>query len=329
VWRLIRFRHWVWLASTYTILMAGYLLPLLPGLVMRAYFDALTGEAPAGPGVWELSALLLAVGLAQVVHGVADACAENAVGLITATLLRRNLLERILELPAARAVPRSLGEAVSRFRDDVTEVSRFIAWTADQIGQVAVLIVAVVVLARVNPLITVAVFLPLAAVLLLIQVATERIQRYRRANQESIGGVTDLLGEIFGAVDAVKVAGAEERVVAHLRTRNEVRRKARLADVLINQLLGSVSANVGHLGTGLVLLLSAQGMRTGSFTVGDFALFVAYLGHLSLTTSFFSELARQIKQQGISYERLFALLQGAPPERLVAHHPLYLRGPLP
>jgi ATP-binding cassette subfamily B protein len=196
-------------------------------------------------------------------------------------------------------------------------------------GQVALVVLTVAVLASVNPLLTLAVFVPLAAVLVLIQLATERIQTYRRANQEAIGGVTDLLGEIFGAVNAVKVAGAEESVVAHLRARNEVRRKAALADVLLNQVLGSVSWNAGHLGTGLVLLLAGQAMRTGRFTVGDFALFVSYLGHLAQSTGLFSELARQYKQQGVSYERLFALLQGGPPQRLVAHHPLYLRGPLP
>jgi ATP-binding cassette, subfamily B, bacterial len=329
IWRLIRYRPGVWLASTYGILMAGYLLPLLPGLIIRAFFDTLTGEAPARLGLWELSALMLAAGVAHIVHGVGTAIAENGLNLIHATLVQRNLLERILDLPAARAVPQSPGEAVSRLRDDVTAVTRFVAWMADPIGQVALVVIAVAVLATVNPLLTLAVFLPLAAVLVMIQLATERIQAYRRANQEAIGGVTDLLGEIFGAVNAVKVAGAEERVVEHLRARNEVRRKAALADVLFNQLLGSVSWNAGHLGTGLVLLLAGQAMQTGRFTVGDFALFASYLGHLAQSTGLFSELARQYKQQGVSYERLFALLQGAPPQRLVAHHPLHLRGPLP
>ena len=139
---------------------------------------------------------------------------------------------------AARALPRSPGEAVSRFRDDVTAVARFVAWVADPIGQVVMVAVAVAVLAAVNPLLTVGVFVPLAAVVLLIRWASERVAQYRRANQEAIGGVTDLLGEIFGAVNAVKVAGAENQVVHHLRVRNEARRKAMLADTLFNQVFG-------------------------------------------------------------------------------------------
>ena len=53
VWRLICYRPGIWLASSYGIIMAAYLVPLLPGLIIRAFFDALTGEAPAGIGVWE------------------------------------------------------------------------------------------------------------------------------------------------------------------------------------------------------------------------------------------------------------------------------------
>ena len=42
-------------------------------------------------------------------------------------LLRKNLFEHILQRPGARAVPGSPGEAISRFRDDVAEISNFMA----------------------------------------------------------------------------------------------------------------------------------------------------------------------------------------------------------
>ena len=54
-------------------------------------------------------------------------------------------------------------------------------------------------------------FVPLVAVLTVVNTASKRIQRYRKANQEAIGEVTGLLGEVFGAVQAVKVADAEDR----------------------------------------------------------------------------------------------------------------------
>ena len=45
---------------------------------------------------------------------------------------------------------------------------------------------------------------------------------------QATGGITDLLGEMFGAVQAIKVASAEGRVLARFRRLNDVRRKAAL-----------------------------------------------------------------------------------------------------
>ena len=325
VWRLLRYRPLLWLASTYSIIMAGYLVPLLPGLILREFFNALSGDQPARFDLMTLVALMIAAGLAQGLHGLGCAIFENGINLLHAALVQRNVFERILELPAARAVPQSPGEAVSRFRDDAAVLAKFVAWMADPIGQAALTVIATAILIRVSPLLTVAVFLPVAIVLGLIEIGTKRIQRYRRANQEAIGGVTDLLGEIFGAVNAVNVAGAEESVVDHLRVRNEVRRKAALAEVLLTQLFDSATKNTTHLGTGLVLLLAGQSMKAGTFTVGDFALFISYLGHFAQFAGLVSELSRQYKQQAPSYSRLVELMGGGDPRRLVAHRPLHIR----
>jgi ATP-binding cassette subfamily B protein len=70
-------------------------------------------------------------------------------------------------------------------------------------------------------------------------------------------------------------------------------------------------------------------MRSGSFTVGDFALFVYYLGFLTSFTTEFGSFLAHYKQTDVAFERLTEALQGAPPETLVAHQPLYLKGALP
>jgi ATP-binding cassette subfamily B protein len=325
VWRLIRYRPLLWLASTWSIVMAGYLVPLLPGLILREFFNTLTGESPARFDVPTLCALMASAGVAQIVHGLGCAVFENGTIRASGALVQRNVFERILQLPAARAVPQSPGEAVSRFRDDTAVIGKYIAWMADPIGQVLLTVIAVAILVRINPFLTAAVFLPVVLVLGLIEIGTARIQRYRRAQQEAIGGVTDLLGEIFGALNAVKAAGAEDRVVDHLRVRNETRRRATLAETLLTQLLDSVTKNTTHLGTGLVLLLAGQSLRTGTFTVGDFALFVSYLGHFAQFAGLVSELSRQYKQQVPSYGRMVELLQGGDARQVVAHRSLHLR----
>ncbi len=329
IWRLATFRPLLYLLSGLLASFMFYVFPLVPGLIVREFFDRLTGDARVGLGPWTLIALLIGAALARAAFLVGAGWAELTLQLTVSALLRKNLLQRILQRPGARAVPASPGEAISRFRDDIQVIVGFLSWTLDPVGQAFVMIIGLSVLISIDPLLTVGVFVPLLLVLVVVNLASRRIHRYRRASQQSIGEVTGLLGEIFGAVQAVKVANAEQRVIEHFHTVNEARRKATLNDLLFTQLLGSVSQNAANIGTGAMLLLAAGSMRSGEFTVGDFALFVSYLGWLAQVTSMFGNFLTQYRQVGVSIDRLLALLPDAPRETLVQHGPVYLRRPLP
>ncbi len=108
-----------------------------------------------------------------------------------------------------------------------------------------------------------------------------------------------------------------------------MRRQTGLKDRLFTELLSSVFRNTATIGTGVILLLSAQGMRAGTFTVGDFALFVYYLGVVTGFTGLIGERWAWYKQVGVSVDRLLVLLPDAPPETLVKHSQVYMRGELP
>lgn len=63
-------------------------------------------------------------------------------------------------------------------------------------------------------------------------------------------------------------------------------------------------------GTGAILLVAAQAMMTGSFSVGDFALFVAYLGTVGEVIRTVGAVLAGAKQTTVSLARLAALLLG-------------------
>jgi len=327
--RLARFRTGLFLLSGFFASTTFYLFPLIPGLIVRRFFDVLTNNAPAQLSVATLLALLIATAGVRVAALLIGPAVEITVQLTVSALLRQNMLNHILKQPGARALPASAGEAISRFRDDVQYVVGFLTWTLDPVGQAAVFTVALLVLARVDPWITLIVFVPLLLVIITVQLASKRIQTNRRANQEAIGEVTGLLGEMFGAVQAVQSARAEDRVAAHFDTINEARRKAALTDLLFTNLLNSVSTNAATIGTGVLLLVGAQAMQQNRLSVGDFALFVSYLGWLTTVTSFVGHFFAQYRQMGVSRERLSELMADAPPAALAAHAPVYLRGTLP
>jgi ATP-binding cassette subfamily B protein len=59
-------------------------------------------------------------------------------------------------------------------------------------------------------------------------------------------------------------------------------------------------------------------------TLGDFALFVYYLGFVTEFTQFFGRFLAQYRQTGVSFERMTDLVNGLPPEQIVVHAPLDL-----
>jgi len=331
-WKIIRalagVEPLVFLAEGFGVFTSMYILTLVPGLILQRFFDDLSNSASAGANMWTLLGLLVGVAVVRTCTLVI-ASAEAVLHIHVEALMRRNVLRRILTHPGARSVPVSSGEAVSRLRDDMRAISMFLSWTFDPIGQALMLGVAIVILARIDPLLTLGVFLPLLLTVVLIVRMETRIVRFRKANQEAIGNVTGLLGEMFGAIQAVKAAGAENRVIAHFRAVNAARQKASINDVVFNTFLGTISRNLANVGTGILLLLAASKLRSGEFTVGDFTLFVSYLGGLSVAAGFIGQYLTQWRQVPVSVDRLTELLQGAPPSDLMAHGPTNLTGPLP
>lgn len=334
VLRLATYRPAFYVASALFVNLTIYLFPLLPGLVTRQIFNRLSGEAPVGGNLWTLLALLVGIAVARQVAQLCAGLAENGLFYYVDTLLRHNLLRRILAHPAAKAVPTSSSEAVSRFRDDVRAMSHFLSWTTDPIGQVVMLVLSMYILASISLVITLAVILPLVATFIVFNLVKRRIVSAQKANQEAIGAVTNLLGEMFGAVQAVKVAGSEHEVVEHFKSVNDVRRRASLRNVLLERFLETFSTNAANIGTGVLLLVSAQAMRTeagrtATFTVGDFTLFVSYLGSLTWMTTMFGHYLANYRRAGVSLTRLLELLPNAQPEALVGHHPVYFVGNYP
>jgi ATP-binding cassette subfamily B protein len=328
MWRMIRFRPWLYLTNgvLWTLI---HMAPLVPGLIARAFLDTLQPSTPVGWNAWSLIVLLLMVALARIVLIYAGIRVDVLHRFTMSTLLQRNLLATILARPGAQAVPESPGEAISRFRDDAEQAEDAISWTLDTIGQTLFALGAVIVLLTINVPITILVFGPLVGVVAVAYLARNRLEHYRAASRQATGQVTGLIGEMFGAVQAVQVAGAEAPVIAHFRALNETRRKAMLRDQLLSGVLDSIFANAVSLGTGLILILTAQAMRDRTFSVGDFALFVYYLTFVTDFTQWAGRFLAHYKQTSVAFARMTVLLQGAPPATLVAPTPLYLSGPLP
>lgn len=329
--RLIRFKLVLFVVAN-TLIIVSSSTPLLCGLVLREFFDTLTGDAAAARNIWLLVLLLFAVNLANTVFQMAYEFVSPLFANLSRALIRINLFKGILGNPAVRNGP-SPGDAINRITQDVSwfvlPIGRDKATST--LGFLVAIPLALVVMIRIDPVMTALALLPMILVPTLTWTMEERIRRYRAASREASGRVTGHLGELMGAVQAIQVAGTEDHVVDHLDALSATRRGAIVKEGVFDAAMGSMFDTVFTLSMGAVLLIGAQTMRSGDFSVGDFALFVLFLR--SLPISYFpiwvGTMIADFKRAGVSMGRIRELVPNEPAENLVRPRPLYLRGEPP
>ena len=301
----------------------------LAGFTYREVFNTLSGDSRFSFEIWQLLAVIVALSVGTVVRDLGAVVVTLVNQFFLGAILRISAFEYVLGLSGNRALPGSSGEAISRFRDDADTVAQYLMRFNFLVANIAFTAVAIFVMITISPLVSFGVFLPLLAVVLIVNLVTKRIRKLRQASREATGDVTGFISEIFGSVEAVKVANAERRVLLRFDALNELRRRATLKDTLLTQTLSGIFSNVGNLGTGLILVVAGQAISNGSITVGDLSLFVFYFGFIEWFSSEIGNAVTGYKQVGVSFDRMRELVPGARPSKLVESSPHYLFRALP
>ena len=312
--------------SLWTII---HLSPLIPGLIAREFFDALSGRSGTSFATNGLIMLLVLFAIARSALWMTAGFAETLSRFVMSGQIRRILLKTILGRPGAVALTTPVGETISRFRDDAYAAEDSVDWINDVIGTGLFALAALVIMARIDIWVTLVVFAPMLIIAAIARRASNALSERRAASSQATSDVTSAIGDIVGAALVLQVAGAEGRAVEHFRRLSERRRSAMLADRLLTQALEAITANTVSIGTGLVMLLAAGRLRDGSLSVGDFVLFISYLGYIAGFTDDLGRFLAHYQQTGVAFRRLRHIIGGESEATLVQHEPLYLRGSLP
>lgn len=301
-------------------------MPILVGLITARFFDELVdGITPNAVMVIVAATFAYAGGRSVIIFlGMRN---HGSMIFRAAALIRRNLLGRIYELPGADPLDDTPGEIVSRFRDDVEHLLEPFDLSVDIAGSGIAALVSVGILFTIDPVITVAVLIPVVVVGVVSNRTGGIVRRYRTKARETTEAITGFLGETFAATQSVKVAGAEENILARFTSLNAERKTMMVRDRTLTAVLEAVFRNTVNIGTGLILLLAAGRIsETGAagISIGQFTLLVFLLGLITEAAYFYGMFVARTKQAGVSFDRLIATLAGAPWQRLFVDNELDL-----
>jgi ATP-binding cassette subfamily B protein len=315
--RLIRFsprQFWSLVLCAFVIYCV---LPVPLGLLTRSFFDAVTRRS-AGLNVWTAIALLVAVQVAEVAGELSLAFPWSGLQQRTFSLFQHNLFAGILRGYGRYGLGESPAAAISRFRDEPMAItSGSLDAICDLIGRAMFAAVAAAVMWRISPLATLAAFAPVIVTSAVTDALGTRAANYGIAARRAGGRLSGFLGEAMSAHLAITVAGAASRAADRVAELSEERRRLSVRDVVFAQMVNSLNFHLVNVSTGVVLLVAASAIRRGSFTVGDFALFVVFLDQLQYLPPEIGRLITELKQTERSVERMLGLVPGELPDALV------------
>ncbi|TCS96797.1 ABC transporter ATP-binding protein [Hazenella coriacea] len=282
-----------------------FAVPLMMGLVIREFFDALADPQASLFSPYGWIALLIGVSLVEVVSLVLGFFYDFTIRIQVATLLRKNLFAYLLNHPNDRI---HAGEALSRFRDDVNEISNFVSFTTDLFFKPVYVFISLAIMFFIHAKLTLVVVIPLLIVFLMANKLKRKVEGTRQKSSQATSQVTRFLGDVFNSVQVIKANQAENKMVERLQQLSEERRKWMVKDRYMGELLTSLFSYTVSLVTALILLFGAESIQDGTFSLGDLSLFIFYLGMLTNLMSFLGRMMAWQKQADVSFRRLEALL---------------------
>jgi len=306
-----------WYVINLGIIVGVLLVELLPGIITRDVLNGLQGgtllDVP-----WLILGGLIGVTLVRMVMFFTVSYAHAKARIPTENTLRRALLRRILQMPAVRALKGSPGEVVSRFRDDINEMPHVIFQLNDIIALGVFSAIAFVMMYQTAPQATLVIAVPLVFIVAGARFAYDRIYHYRQERRRAAGRVVGFIGETYGAVQAVQVAGAERHVLAHFAQLNKAREQATLREVLFDGLLDAMFRNASTIGTAIMMLMVHQQAASGQFQAGDVAFFVYSLGIIGELLGELGIFLGRQQQMRVSIQRLENIAHAQPMAQLFA-----------
>ena len=340
VFRLIKFRPLFWIINLISVILTS-LLFLVPGKVLKYHFKSISdtvyvelSKSHVNEGQYLVTYFFIIIGIFIIIEAVRFILLNAQIRVSvpffvhSVTLLRKNILKNILKKPGSSALPDSPGEAISRFRGDAFQIPMFANWLNSIIASFFFSVVAIYIMYKIDAQITIFALIPFLLIVTISIMTTKKIDKYRRDSRKATGIVTGFLGEIFGAVQAIKISSSENNIITYFNKLNENRRIAMLRDRLFQEILNSVYHNATSLGTGMILIVAGGKISSGQFTVGDFALFVFYLEYISQFATFSGLVVARNKQIAVNISRMNKLMENGDDERsinkLTEYSPIYL-----
>jgi len=243
--------------------------------------DAIDGIFAGRPS-WRPAAFMLGLGVVAFIARVSSRYFIFNAGRDVEYEVRALLLSRLHKLGSAFYRKVSAGEIMSRATNDLLQVRLLAGFgVLNVINVVFAFTSALQVMLKVSPRLTGVSFLTLPVLILVTRAFSKRLYARTRENQESLGGLSDLVQKNLAGIRVVRSFAIEDRELERFRKANDRYLDASLG---LARLRGSMGPMMGSATAVSVLLFFWYGgslLVSGAITRGDFFAFSSALARMT------------------------------------------------
>ena len=223
--------------------------------------------------------------------------------------LRRDIDEKLARLPLKFFDSHTHGELLSRFTNDVDNISATLQQSITQvITSVTTVVGVLIMMLTISPILTLIsiIVIPLSGILMMMVV--KRSQKYFIGQQKKLGELNGHIEEMYTGHNVVKAFGHEKKAIDEFDEVNEGLYSVGWRAQFLSGLVMPIINFIGNLGYVLVAVVGGVLVTKGRITVGDIQAFIQYNRQFTQPIAQVAQISNIIQSTVASAERVFELL---------------------
>ncbi len=289
--------------------------------MQKPIIDGITSALAAGQADWP---------------GLASACAQLALFYLAAAVciyiqsslmaqlaqkgcnkLRRELFDKLQQLPLSYFDAHTHGELMSRFTNDADNVQMALQQSVIQLLSSAVTFVSVVfMMVTLSPMLFLASLVMLGGITAVFALFGKRSRKYYARQQAALGAVNGNIQEMIEGLKVVKAFNHEEQAKEQFGALNEDFRDAASRAGFYSSAIMPVASNLTNIGYAVTAVLGALlAMSTGinaGFTLGSLVIYLQYNQQVTQPVNQISMQMTTLLSALAGAERIFAVMDAQP-----------------
>ena len=311
----------VLLAAVLACVVAEALLGVRATYLQKPIFDSLTLALASGQS--RLPELVSACVQLARTYLVAAGCAYLQANLMAQLALkgcnrmRRELFDKLQQLPLSYFDAHTHGELMSRFTNDADNVQMALQQSVIQlISSVVTFVGVVAMMVALSPLLFLCSLVMLGAVLAVFTLFGKRSRKYFARQQGALGAVNGNIQEMIEGLKVVKAFNHEEQARARFEALNEDYRTAASQAGFYSSAIMPIASNLTNVGYAITAVLGAAlamsaGVNTG-FTLGSLVTYLQYNRQVTQPVNQISMQVNSLLSAMAGAERIFAVMDAQP-----------------